>query len=169
MTCAAGATTGAEQARATPQGTHGRDAKRRRERGPAQVKLVRPWADRTQGEIHYMTHTATMTPEPQRMRALGRANEIRLARAELKRRIAGGDVSAADVILAPPREASTWALRELLMSQRRWGSTRCTKFLSRCQINETKTVGALTDRQRRLLASQLATCASREFQLVGVS
>jgi hypothetical protein len=112
-----------------------------------------------------MTDTAMMTPEPQRMRALGRANEIRLARAELKRRIADGEVSAADVILAPPREASTWALGELLMSQRRWGATRCTKFLSRCQINEIKTVGALTDRQRRLLANQLASCVSREFEL----
>ena len=126
-----------------------------------------PRADRTQGENHYMTEIATMTPEPQRMRALGRANEIRLARAELKRRIADGDVSAADVILAPPREASTWALGELLISQRRWGSTRCTKFLSRCQINETKTIGALTDRQRRLLAKHLASCASRELELVG--
>jgi hypothetical protein len=113
-----------------------------------------------------MTDTAMITPEPQRMRALGRANEIRLARAELKRQIADGDVSAADVILAPPREASTWALGELLISQRRWGATRCTKFLSRCQINETKTVGALTERQRRLLAKQLESCASREFELV---
>jgi hypothetical protein len=114
-----------------------------------------------------MTDTAMMTPEPQqRMRALGRANEIRLARAELKRRIADGEVSAVDVILAPPREASTWALGELLMSQRRWGSTRCRKFLARFQINETKMVGALTDRQRRLLANQLDSCASRELELV---
>jgi hypothetical protein len=113
-----------------------------------------------------MTDTAMMTPEPQRMRALGRANEIRLARAGLKRRIADGDVSAADVILAPPREASTWALGDLLMSQRRWGSTRCRKFLARFQINETKMVGALTDRQRRLLANQLGACASREMELV---
>ncbi len=114
-----------------------------------------------------MTDTAIMHPEPQRMRALGRANEIRLARAELKRRIADGEVSAADVILAPPREAGTWALGELLISQRRWGGTRCRKFLSRCQINETKTVGALTDRQRRLLATQLDSCISSEFALVG--
>ena len=77
-----------------------------------------------------MTETAMMTPEPQRMRALERANEIRLARADLKRRIADGEVSAADVILAPPREAATWALGELLTSQRRWGGTRCRKFLS---------------------------------------
>src|ERR1700739_1561951 len=114
-----------------------------------------------------MTDTALMTPEPQRMRALERANEIRLARAELKRRIADGEMSAAQVILPPPREAGTWALGELLMSQRRWGGTRCRKFLSRFQINETKAVGALTDRQRRLLAAQLESCVSRELALVG--
>ena len=102
-----------------------------------------------------MTDTATMTPGPQRLRALERANEVRLARAELKRRIADGDVSAADVILAPPWEATSWSVGDLLMSQRRWGSTRCRKFLFRNQINETKPVGALTERQRRLLAAQL--------------
>ena len=104
-----------------------------------------------------MTETAIMTREPQRLRALERANEIRLARAELKRRIADGQVSAAEIILAPPCEASSWAIGDLLMSQRRWGSTRCRKFLVRNQINETKSVGALTERQRRLLAGQLGT------------
>jgi hypothetical protein len=107
-----------------------------------------------------MTETAIMTREPQRLRALERANEIRLARAVLKRRIADGQVSAAEVILAPPNEASSWAIGELLMSQRRWGSTRCRKFLVRNQINETKAVGALTERQRRLLADQLAAVKS---------
>jgi hypothetical protein len=100
------------------------------------------------------------------MRALERANEIRLARAELKRRIADGDVSAADVILDPPPAASTWALGDLLTSQRRWGSTRCRKFLSQFHITETKTIGALTERQRRMLAAQLNSCASRELELV---
>ena len=72
---------------------------------------------------------------------------------------------AADVILAPPREAATWALGELLTSQRRWGGTRCRKFLSQFQITETKAIGALTERQRRVLAAQLDHCASRELQL----
>jgi len=107
-----------------------------------------------------MTETAIMTREPQRLRALERANEIRLARASLKRQIGDGQVSAAAVILAPPNEASSWAIRDLLMSQRRWGTTRCRKFLVRNQINETKAVGALTDRQRRLLAGQLAAVKS---------
>jgi hypothetical protein len=105
-----------------------------------------------------MTQTATMTPEPQRLRALERANEVRLARAELKRRIAEGEVSAAAVILTSPWEASSWTVSDLLMSQRRWGSTRCRKFLARHQIGEIKQVGALTERQRRLLAAQLDSC-----------
>jgi hypothetical protein len=114
-----------------------------------------------------MTQPAVMTQEPQRLRALERANEVRLARAELKRRIADGHVSAADVILAPPLAARSWSVADLLMSQRRWGSTRCRKFLGRNQIMETKPVGALTERQRRLLAAQLGACASRELGLVG--
>jgi len=106
-----------------------------------------------------MTETATMIPGPQRLRALERANEVRLARAELKRRIAEGAVSAGEVILASPWEASSWTVGDLLMSQRRWGSTRCRKFLSRNQIGEMKQVGALTERQRRMLATALQTCS----------
>ncbi len=102
--------------------------------------------------------TATMTKEPQRLRALGRANEVRLARAELKRRIADGEVSAAQVILACPNAARSWSVGDLLMSQRRWGTTKCRKFLERNQISELKRVGQLTDRQRRLLAGQLESC-----------
>jgi len=105
-----------------------------------------------------MTETATMEPEPQRLRALERANEVRLARAVLKRRIADGAVSAAEVILDCPWEASSWGVGDLLISQRRWGSTRCRKFLAQAQISEVKQVGALTERQRRLLAGKLATC-----------
>jgi hypothetical protein len=114
-----------------------------------------------------MTEIAFITPAPQRLRALERANEIRLARAELKRRIADGEVSAADVILAPPFEAQSWAIGDLLISQRRWGTTRCRKFLSRNVISETKPIGALTERQRRLLADQLTACVSRDLELVG--
>src|SRR2546421_6114069 len=102
-----------------------------------------------------MMETATVMPGPQRLRALERANEVRLARAELKRRIAEGDVSAAEVILACPWEASTWSVAELLMSQRRWGTTRCLRFLTRNHISEMKQIGALTERQQKLLATQL--------------
>src|ERR1700737_3056166 len=113
-----------------------------------------------------MMETATMTPEPQRLRALERANEVRLARAELKRRIADGVVSAGEVILACPWEASSWTVGDLLMSQRRWGITRCRKFLALNLISEMKAVGALTERQRRMLAAQLEACHSERRRRV---
>ncbi len=113
-----------------------------------------------------MSETATMSPAPQRLRALERANTVRLARAELKRRIGEREASAAEVISEPPNEALSWAIGELLMSQRRWGTTRCRKFLARHHISETKTLGALTDRQRRLLADDLETSAARPLALV---
>jgi hypothetical protein len=113
-----------------------------------------------------MSETATLSPAPQRLRALERANAVRLARAELKRRIAEGEASAADIILEPPEEALSWAIGELLMSQRRWGTTRCRKFLGRHHLTETKTLGALTDRQRRLLADELESYAARPLALL---
>ena len=42
------------------------------------------------------------------MRALERANQVRLARAELKRRVADGEVDVAEVILDCPWEARAW-------------------------------------------------------------
>jgi hypothetical protein len=113
-----------------------------------------------------MTQSAIRTPAPQRLRALERANEVRLARAELKRRIAEGESSVAEVLRDPPHAAQSWAIGELLTCQRRWGSTRCRKFLSRHQIVETKPVGKLTERQRRMLVDQLESCVSRELEFV---
>jgi hypothetical protein len=117
-----------------------------------------------------MTQSARSISEPQRLRALGRANEIRLARAGLKRRIAIGEISAAEVILTCPDEAISWSVGELLASQRRWGTTRCRKFLSRAQILETKPVGTLTARQRGVLAAALGQAPMVcEMELVGAT
>jgi hypothetical protein len=89
------------------------------------------------------------------MRALERANKVRLARAELKRRVAGGEIGVAEVILDCPWEAESMAVADLLMSQRRWGQTRCRKFLAQLPMSEQKTVGSMTERQRRTLAAML--------------
>jgi hypothetical protein len=96
-----------------------------------------------------------ISPGPQHLRALERANAVRLARAELKRRVAEGDITAAEVILGSPWEAASMTVTELLTSQRRWGSTRCRKFLQCVSMPEHKTIGSMTDRQRRALAQLL--------------
>ena len=108
-----------------------------------------------------MMENALMTRQPQRLRALERANKIRLARAELKRRIAEGDISAAEVILDPPGAAISWEIGELLMSQRRWGRTRCRKFLTSIPISENKSIGSMTERQRKTLAALLTAKKAR--------
>jgi hypothetical protein len=89
------------------------------------------------------------------LRALARANEVRLARAELKRQIADGEISAAHVILECPWEAASMTVSDLLTSQRRWGSTRCRKLLQSIPMSENKTVGSMTERQRQALSDLL--------------
>jgi hypothetical protein len=104
-----------------------------------------------------VTATATIAPAPQYMRALERANKVRLARAELKRRVAVEEASAAEIILECPWEAHSMAVADLLMSQRRWGQTRCRKFLAQIPMSEKKTIGSMTERQRRTLAAMLSS------------
>jgi hypothetical protein len=109
-----------------------------------------------------MNADARMTRGPQHMLALQRANAVRLARAELKRRVAEGDLSAAEVILEAPWEAASMTVSELLTSQRRWGHTRCRKFLQSVPMSEHKTIGSMTDRQRAAVAALLSTCAGAD-------
>lgn len=101
-----------------------------------------------------MDATAT-APAAQHMRALAQANRVRLARAELKRQVADGETSVADVVLSCPWEAESMAISDLLMSQHRWGRTRCRRFLASIPMSETKTIGSMTERQRRALSGQL--------------
>lgn len=104
-----------------------------------------------------MNDAATMAPaRPQHLTALARANEVRLARAELKRQVAEGELAAAEVVLECPWEAASMTISDLLCSQRRWGATRCRRFLACIPMSETKTVGSMTDRQRRAVAQLLA-------------
>jgi hypothetical protein len=102
-----------------------------------------------------MDANATIAAAPQHMQALEMANRVRLARAELKRRIAGGLLSAAEVVVSCPWEAESMSISDLLLSQRRWGRTRCRKFLMSIQMSENKPVGSLTERQRGTLAALL--------------
>jgi hypothetical protein len=112
-------------------------------------------ADRIPGR--YLTLSATATaPAPQHLRALAQANRVRLARAELKRQVAEDEISVAEVVLSCPWEAESMAIADLLMSQHRWGRTRCRRFLAALPMSETKTIGSMTDRQRRALSELLA-------------
>ena len=92
---------------------------------------------------------------PQHLRALAQANRVRLARSALKRRLAAAELDAAQMLAAFPPEAAGMALGELLMSQRGWGSARCRRVLVPLGLDEAKALGALTERQRRLVRAAL--------------
>ena len=96
---------------------------------------------------------------PQHLRALARANRVRLARAELKRAIGRDEVSVAEVIIECPWETESMTLAELLTSQRRWGRTRSRKLLQSLALSENKRLGTLTQRQRLLLSTSLGSKA----------
>lgn len=90
------------------------------------------------------------------MRALEGANKVRAARAKLKRRVAFGEVDIGEVILDCPWEARSMLVSDLLMSQSHWGVMRSRRMLVLLGVPERKSVGSMTERQRRLLASLLA-------------
>jgi hypothetical protein len=100
------------------------------------------------------------TPAPgrspeQRLRALAKANEVRLARAQLKREVATGRLALARVLADPPTCAQTAKVRELLLVVPRIGPARADRVLARCRIAHAKTVGGLSDRQRAELVALL--------------
>ena len=93
----------------------------------------------------------------QPVRALQLANRVRHARAELKARVADGQLAAADVILTCPGEVAGMPVGQLLASQRGWGDARCGAFLAQVGVRENKPIGSLTERQRRAVAALLTT------------
>ena len=102
-----------------------------------------------------MASTVGTLTGPQHLRALEHANRVRLARADLKRRVASGHTRVAEVILECPWEAQSMELSELLMSQKRWGRERCRRLLLALGIPENKQMGTLTERQRVALSAML--------------
>lgn len=97
-----------------------------------------------------------MTKHEQTMAALTRANQIRLARVDLRRRIGAGEITVAEVLdpdgeIPPEAEGMTFA--HLLTAQRRWGRKRALTYCRRIGISEIKPLRDLTVRQRNLVVA----------------
>ncbi len=92
----------------------------------------------------------------QQLVALRQANRVRVARAELKRKVAKEELSVAEIVVSCPWEAASMEIGDLIRSQRRWGAARCRRLLVSVGLPENKHVGTLTDRQRKVLAAVLS-------------
>lgn len=91
----------------------------------------------------------------QRMDALGKANEIRTRRAQLKRDLKGGRASIHQLLLAPPEWIETAKVLDMLLAVPKYGRVKANKILTQCRISPSKTIGGLSERQRTELVQML--------------
>lgn len=96
----------------------------------------------------------TVEAVPQHLAALERANEIRFARAQVKRDVKAGVLSVVNALELECCETMT--LLELLRAQRSWGPGRARRLLAEIPVSESKRIGMLTERQRAVVAGLLA-------------
>lgn len=98
------------------------------------------------------------TPErslDQRMDALKRANDIRTARAKLKKDLKGGRVSILELLESPPEYLLTAKVFDLLLAVPKYGRVKANRVLNQCRISPAKTIGGLSERQRAELVEML--------------
>jgi hypothetical protein len=96
-------------------------------------------------------------PHSRRLAALGRANQIRGERAELKARIRAGEISVSRLIADPPQCLANAGLAELLLAVPGVGKVRVGRLLERTRLSPNKALGSLTDRQRGELERALGS------------
>jgi len=89
----------------------------------------------------------------QRLDALSRANEIRSQRAQLKKDLKKGIKKIDQVLADPPEFIKTAKVIDVLLAVPNCGKVKSAKVLNRCRISPNKTVGGLSERQRRELVA----------------
>lgn len=91
----------------------------------------------------------------QRMDALRRANDIRTARARLKKDLKASRTSIHSILLDPPDYVLTAKVFDMLLAVPKYGRVKTNRILNQCRISPSKTIGGLSERQRAELVSLL--------------
>jgi hypothetical protein len=89
------------------------------------------------------------------MDALKRANGIRTARAQLKRDLKAGRTKITEVLDDPPEYLLTAKVFDMLLAVPKYGRVKANRVLKQCKVSPAKTIGGLSDRQRKELVSLL--------------
>lgn len=89
----------------------------------------------------------------QRMQALTRANDVRTRRANLKREVKANRDPAPliEQIEEPGEDFETMKVFDVLLTMPKVGRVKANKWLQQCRISPSKTLGGLSERQRREL------------------
>ena len=91
----------------------------------------------------------------QRMEALKRANDIRTARAKLKKDLKANRASIQTILLDPPEYVLTAKVFDMLLAVPKYGRVKTNRILNQCRISPSKTIGGLSVRQRAELVALL--------------
>ena len=89
------------------------------------------------------------------MKALRRANEIRTARAQLKRDLRAGKVKIEQLLRDPPEYVESAKAFDMIVAVPKYGRVKANKILTQCRISPSKTIGGLSERQRAELVAFL--------------
>jgi len=89
------------------------------------------------------------------MEALKRANDIRTARAQIKGDLKAGRVSIVTLLSKPPEFLLTAKVFDLLVAVPKFGRVKANRVLNQARISPSKTVGGMSERQRRQLLAYL--------------
>lgn len=92
----------------------------------------------------------------QRLKAIRKANRVRVANAQLKRGLRAGHKTASTILTSElTRATQAMRLDDLLLSVPQIGQATMTKLLSGLYISPTSRLRELTERQREVLAERL--------------
>ena len=91
----------------------------------------------------------------QRQTALGKANDVRFKRAQLKIDLKAGRLDIPELIREPPDWLETMKIVDFLLAIPKTGRVKARKTLNLCYVSPSKTIGGLSDRQRQELMSAL--------------
>jgi hypothetical protein len=91
----------------------------------------------------------------QRMRALHKANVVRMDRSQLKKDLKAGKVPIVDIFEDPPERLASMKVIDLLLSAPKHGRVRANKVLRQCNVSASRELGNLTSRERSAIVSRL--------------
>jgi hypothetical protein len=91
----------------------------------------------------------------QSMRALASANRVRTARKQLKERLALGEEDARELLREVPPWLSSAEIMDFLTWIPKVGEVKARKIVAKAMLNPSRTLSALTERQRQEVASLL--------------
>ena len=146
---------GARETRGSPPAGVGLFEDRRLQNQARRPSLV-PGAQKPEREVRFAVSVASTRLHERRMIALRQANQVRGLRARLKQDLREGTVRLELILTADAGYLASAEVFDLLVAVPKIGPVKAAHLLTIARISPSKTVGALSERQRARLIELLS-------------